>query len=127
MTRVRPSPDLRFAGGALLLACAVACAPARARAECGDYVHIPNGTQAADHQGDPAPGPKPCHGPNCSKAPAAPVTPLPAPAPTPPEAKACPAGLRDVGDGQSSWRLPPATAGRPTQLPSSVFHPPRAS
>lgn len=128
MPRVRPAPILRVAGGALLLACALACAPSRARAECGDYVHIQKGQPAAGHDAnDPSPPKTPCHGPGCSKGPSAPAAPLPAPAPTPPEAKACPAGYAASGDGEAGWPAPPATAGQPTRLPSAVFHPPRTS
>ena len=65
--------------GFVLVALTWAFSPSTARAECGDYVHIP--TLA----GEPALQPKPdrhrpCHGPNCKKLPdRAPLLPISAP------------------------------------------------
>jgi hypothetical protein len=54
----------------ILLALALACAPSRARADCGDYVQVGMPLHEATHPREvkdlPA-KPMPCHGPNCSR------------------------------------------------------------
>src|SRR5262245_25589648 len=69
---------LRPSAGALVALVLVACAPAAARASCGDHVIISRGAPAAAEPNPPVPAaPRPCHGPTCSQRPAdpAPVAP----------------------------------------------------
>src|SRR5258706_1888116 len=67
---------------ALALLVAVVVAPGQSRAACGDYVTVGGKKPPmAAHDAAPFDAPKPCHGPNCSQAPTAPLLP-PAPPPT---------------------------------------------
>jgi hypothetical protein len=132
MTFSVPARSVQLAGWALPIVAVLCCAPSVARAGCGDYVvtKLPH-LALAGHQADmPAPANphKPCHGPNCSRGPTAPlplsvptVTPpspsewgwlAATPVPAPPHAGAC---------------LAESSSPRPTHLASGIFHPPRAA
>jgi hypothetical protein len=109
------------------------CAPAAARASCGDYVTFggkpAHGPPHAAGDGHPTPLPAPtppCHGPSCSGSPL-PLAPPPAPAPTGPHADewgwlSTAAGGPESGP-EPRWYDRPAP--RPFCLPTSIFHPPR--
>ena len=117
--RFRASPPIRALLGAALALAAGLLLPGVASATCGDYVHI----QTADA---PA-GPRPCHGPECSKAPAGPAVPLTAP-------------VLSADSDQSSVVVEASSDNRPAsgeaarhnpsvvsiRLTSTIFHPPRA-
>src|SRR5262245_47042971 len=133
-----PSSLLRGWWAALLLAAAACLTPGRASAECGDYVTIRNGpadpahhatTRDATPQPDQAPARPPCHGPNCSSAPARDPSPLPPVAPTglqPKELTQHPAAAADPDAGPGSALDRDPSSARPVRRASSVFHPPRA-
>jgi hypothetical protein len=126
MIYAAPGRLLRSVGWALPILAVLCCAPSVARAGCGDYV-VTKGAHAA-HQADMPGAPhKPCHGPNCSGAPAAPQ-PLSVPTVTltgPSEwgwltAMAAPVPPHS-GDCLADFASP-----NPTHLASGIFHPPRA-
>jgi len=106
------------------------CAPAAARASCGDYVTLggkpAHGEQQAAPDRPPAPMP-PCHGPSCSGVPRPDAPMPPAPAPTGPHADewgwlcAAPGGPEF---GPIAW-LRDADAVFPVSPATSIFHPPR--
>ena len=122
----------RLAAWALPILAGLLCAPAGARADCGDYVvtrlshaEMP---QLADQPTPAAPRPhKPCSGPYCSKAPAAPMAPAPtAPTPTSQEWGYLFDALA-LTSAISSVQLDEPRAARPIHLASDIFHPPRHS
>jgi hypothetical protein len=126
------TPILRWVAAAGLLAAGVAFTPGRAAAECGDYVRIDGRLLAphdrpgqADH-GLPLPG-KPCHGPGCSGAPAAPSLPVTAPVADPTGSKQWADRFAADLDAAAGGRpLPPLTSDDgPVSRPGSIFHPPR--
>jgi hypothetical protein len=123
----------------LLLPVAVLCAPVRAQASCGDYVHITGSDNAqsswmmvdravSDHTGMPPPAPCPCSGPQCSRGPV--PQPLPG-TPVPPISSQSQLEAILTADASAD----PCGASRcyfdqiflPLKHPSSIFHPPRAS
>jgi hypothetical protein len=101
----------------------VALSPAKATAQCGNYVRILNGANPEpmeDHS------PKaPCNGPGCSQLPSIPFTPLPAPIVTNVDSKACVDHLRQSPPSAGERAIPDAADTRPVRVPSSIFHPPR--
>jgi hypothetical protein len=105
----------------LLLVVAACATPNRATAGCGDYVTILNGSDS--HQ----PAKMPCHGPNCSEAPARQQMPLAPVSPVGPQVKEVvqslltldvPIPSPDAFDRDHSFS-------RPIPGGSSIFHPPR--
>ena len=118
-----PYPALVAAG---LVLGGIALTPGTAAASCGNYVIVQN----EDHTGQPQPVPAvPCHGPGCSKAPAAPALPMTAPVSSSTGNDQPTADLDSATDASnaSSWgRLLPNVE-HPIRLTSSIFHPPRAS
>jgi hypothetical protein len=112
----------------------------RAEAACGDYIHYPSATAPTDtptnnpgvadsHAPDGADlPPQPCHGPNCSRKPSAPVTPIAPATPSPNDGKVC--GIIPILTGDSTpaegSRSPADGRFATLQRPNPIFHPPRA-
>jgi hypothetical protein len=124
------------AGALLTLTLLGWCAPAVARAGCGDYVVLdshPALAAAAAHdsptavpQPRPTPmrHPAPCHGPMCSRGSLPPWNAVP-PAPTPSEQWGQVGSYPLFADqGGLAWCCLPQT-GRPQHHPSGIYHPPR--
>ena len=120
--RLLPRLPIRTLAAAVLAFAGVALLPGTAPASCGDYVRVQT------HDEAPAP-PRPCHGPECSKAPAAPALPLTAPVLSSCGSDQSPVVLQsDADDRPSPGRAAAGTsAARPVRLTSSIFHPPRAN
>ena len=74
---VSPALSIRVLAAAALVVVGFALAPGRRWRVGGDYVHVQ--TMDQSHEDAPAQPQPPCHGPGCSKAPAAPLVPLTAP------------------------------------------------
>jgi len=123
----------RYGRAALLLVAAACASPGRADAGCGDYVTILNGPAGSAHHPMPdadhpaAPANAPCHGPNCSGAPARDNPPLAPVTPVGPQGKelAHSIGLVNVAGAQRPAFDRDLTSPRPVRRASSVFHPPR--
>ena len=125
------SPDrtvLRFAGAAVMAAVVLACAPDRASAGCGEHgtIFAGGGLPTPPPITGDGPSPKrPCHGPNCSEAPAAPQVPPSAPVSVPVnDVKACLTGPADPREG-SSRPVEPTAEPLPVGRALPVYHPPR--
>lgn len=117
-----PIPAVVAAG---LVVAGVALQPGIAAAACGDYVIV----QKPADTGDPAPHPAtPCHGPGCSKAPAAPLAPVTAPVRATADSDHLSAVVDSgvAGASRSQWAYAAAEGDRPVQAPAPIFHPPRA-
>jgi hypothetical protein len=124
----------RLAGWALPILAGLVLAPA-ARASCGDYVSTrlsPDGMTSSGHalpadQPPPAvPEPlKPCSGPHCSQAPAAPLDPVRMTPPQTSQEWGCVAGEFLLAPHDPTALLTEQQFPRPTRLPSGIFHPPR--
>ena len=128
----------RSAGVAVAIAVAVLCAPGRAAATCGDYLHVGGDQPAADvnkpagdhgsqhQQNTPRP---PCDGPSCSGKSGTPVAPLSAPVTDPGASKqwAARGGAEADGGGGTRWSAPISSDSSPIHVPGSIFHPPRAA
>lgn len=124
--RHAPRLPLHVLTTAVLVAGWLAFAPGRAAAECGDHVIVAG--QPAQPDPESPPGPRqPCHGPNCSERPAAPLPPVTAPVTNPAsqhdaatttkhDARPSNAGARTALDDVP---LPPLV------LPAPIYHPPR--
>lgn len=119
----------RRLGFAVAVLAGAAFAPGRAAAGCGDYdtPDLPPelARLVADHGKAPA---KPaCHGPNCSKPPAAPVSLPNGPVrlPTGGDDLTCPPA--DAPRVATSSRAHPAdhVDGSPARLAAAIYHPPR--
>ena len=129
------APVLRPAGAALAVIAAIVAFPGRSAAECGDYVHIVKDRVAAESsrlddifgQSEQKPPRSPCHGPNCSGNPSAPVPPITAPVSDAGSKELAARATSDANraDGRE-WVIAPGLRGSPTRLPSLIFHPPRA-
>ncbi len=136
MTLAVPVRFSRLAGWALPILAVLCCAPSVARGSCGDYVTMrgPHSADVAptrqDHATEmPAPASphKPCHGPNCSRGPAVPFLPVPTVThPVPPEWGWLAGIPAPVPPGRVAF-LTHFLSPHPTQLASSVFHPPRSA
>jgi hypothetical protein len=132
--RVSKRELVQLAGWVLPVLAAYLFTPGTAQAGCGDY-HQTNkfgqglaSSQDAHPAADHLPGsesPKPCSGPNCSRAPAVPTVPPTTPTRT---------TDLDMGwclDGLLLVSLDPSVHGsaqqnpQPIRFPSDVFHPPR--
>ena len=120
----------RRAGVAALVLVALALAPNRAAAGCGDSLTVQYG-EAADHpmespvtdRHDPL---SPCHGPECSGQPPVPFTPATPPVSQGPDAKAYTISPDDPS-GSGSEGIEPTPAGHgPVDRPTPIYHPPRA-
>jgi len=103
----------------------VALTPGTTAASCGSYVTI----EGADHSGQPPVPAVPCHGPGCSKAPAAPAMPMTAPvnSSSGSDQSAVEGESATEHSGETCWRRPLSVDRHPTRLTPSIFHPPRAS
>jgi hypothetical protein len=118
---------------AFAIVAAVAFAPSRAQATCGDYVHIGPPPQAADvgSPGETTPTPdaprQPCHGPGCSGHPGPPTVPLSAPVSFESQAKQWAARVHGEGDsgGPPGRSLADPSDCSPVHMSRSIFHPPR--
>src|SRR6516162_8668064 len=119
-----------LAGWAVPILAGLLCAPADARAECGDYVVTRRShAEISLPAGQPTPAAprphKPCSGPHCSKAPAAPLAPAPTtPTPTSQEWGCILDGL-GLASLVSNARLDEPHVPRPVRLAAGIFHPPR--
>ena len=124
----------RRLGAAAMLFAASLAAPADVEATCGDYLWMPehNAGQvhhraAADegpvtHSGD---RPHPCSGPQCSRAPQAPLVPVPAPVTVDTHDQGLLAAMQPAaGRDDVAWPARDAAA-RPLIFSSSIFRPPR--
>jgi hypothetical protein len=131
-----PLRSLVYAWRVALLLVVVACStPARAAAECGDYVTILNSSQNASHTTSVAnPNPeqmpaKPCHGPNCSSSPAREFPPVPpAPSTSTNSVKESARNAAGTDDAVAALGSPfdrDLTSPHPIRRASSIFHPPR--
>lgn len=126
----RPAtPATRVTGAAILLAVGFWVSTGTAAASCGDYVIIDgqpaaHGTNPTGHPASPG---RPCHGPNCTAAPAPAPVPMTAPPPVEPGAKEVAARVADeTADVHSDCGRASLDAdGRPISRPSSPYHPPR--
>jgi len=114
------------AGIAVAVLVAVAFAPGRAKAECGDYVHILPDAPAAN--GQPAPK-APCNGPHCSGKPAAPTAPLTIPASDSEvnELLTNGSGYDNDLNHTKERHFREMSVTLPSTIPTSIFHPPRAA
>jgi hypothetical protein len=129
-TTARRSAQL--AGWVLPIVAVLCCAPAVARAGCGDYVatrldqHAQMTLSEQQHAPVvPAAPHKPCKGPHCSRGPAAPLSPVPVVAPpTPQEWGSLLAGPALTAPGNRIMRNEFDSV-HPIHLASSLFHPPR--
>jgi hypothetical protein len=111
---------IRAVAAAALALAGVLMLPGGASATCGDYVHI--------QTDDPPAPPRPCHGPQCSKAPATPIVPMTAPVPSSSESEQ-PSLVVDTEPGgrpSAGWAAGHTRFPLPIRLTSSIFHPPRA-
>jgi len=130
----------RACGVVLAIAGGAAFSPGRAAAECGDYVHIVNGTHSPtsapglpatlppDAGGQPESPRKPCDGTNCSGKPSPPAIPPGVPSAGPSDYKSCAVGTATspaqmIGTG---WGIPVETNEPPIHRGNPIFHPPRA-
>lgn len=126
---------IRIAGTIAAVAL-VSFSPARASAQCGDYITIADGRHApVQPHGltDPVTGrrlpPKPCNGPNCSGGPAQPEFPLTAPPPPPDDSRQSAAGaVGNPGGGRGpGWFAGVTSHGPPIHVARSIFRPPRTA
>src|SRR5262245_54744604 len=103
---------------------ALAFAPGRARAECGDYLMARHVAKAADSP-TKSPVPCPCKGPQCSQRHDLPILP-PAPPPSvaPAEWAKIFTKLTAPSDSGGSFLLDPL-ASHPIDRSDPIFHPPR--
>jgi hypothetical protein len=124
--RCLPRLPIRALTAAALVVVGFAFAPGRAEASCGDYVYVQTANQTPEIA--PIQPQPPCHGPGCSKAPAAPPVPLTAPVSSSSETDQSPVVLDADSDDRpgSGWAAGHRAAAQPIRLTSSIFHPPRA-
>src|SRR5262245_20784857 len=123
MVRCLSFSTLLTACGIVVALGVVALAPAKAKAQCGNYVRILNGTNP-DPMEEHTPK-TPCNGPGCSQLPSIPFTPLPAPMTANVDTKASVDHLSQSPASASERAMPDAAGDRPVRMPSSIFHPPR--
>ena len=123
----------RFGAAAILLAVLLAV-PREARATCGDYLWMPEHgggqahARAAAGDGQTSRSgerPLPCRGPECSRAPQAPLAPVPAPVTVDTHDQGLLAAMPLVGHDERAWAVRDANA-RPVIFGSSIFRPPRS-
>lgn len=121
-------PLKRFAVATLLLAAGLLFTGGRADAGCGEPMLTLGHGVASHDNSSPDHGPaKPCHGPNCSAAPA----PMPVPVSFPP--KVLPTSEQwathefalSSGSPGDSLRTIPSSSGRPVRRSISLLDPPR--
>src|SRR5262245_43540361 len=126
--RFRPRASwLQLPGAvAFALLAALAFAPRKARAECGDYLMIGGHSTKAESPVKP-PVQCPCNGPQCSQCPSTPMLP-PVPPPTVPPAEwATVSATADALTNNHTDVVPDKSNSRSVRRSSSVFHPPRAA
>ena|SRR5947209_516593 len=117
---------IRAAASAVLALAGLALAPGTGTASCGDYVQVQTNQPTEEHT---PPAPCPCHGPQCSKAPATPAVPVTAPI------RITAGSEQPVTTGEAGlppfhepgWALSNADSDPPVRLTTSIFHPPRAA
>jgi hypothetical protein len=111
------------------------CAPATARAGCGDYVVLDAHPALAESAAHPTPAvaptrptplrlPVPCHGPTCGRGSLPPLNAVPPVAPSTDqwgEVGSC-SMLPEPGE-PAPWSL--SALGHPRHRPTSIYHPPR--
>jgi hypothetical protein len=136
MTPLGSRPLLRL----LALLAGVVLAPAVARAECGDYVHMagksaPTAAALADpgktdftaadqHQAEPNQPRRPCRGPLCSQGRLPPLAP-PASVTVPHEQWGCPAPSLSSLATEAVARPWDEPARHPVRNARTIYHPPR--
>lgn len=114
---------------AMLLA-AIVAAPSDAEATCGDYLWMPEHALGQAHdRADVTPEsddqPLPCRGPECSRAPQAPLAPVPPPVTLDTHEQGVLAAIQQAsGRNDLTWAVRD-TAPRPVMFGSSIFRPPR--
>jgi hypothetical protein len=136
MTTAVPARSLRLVGWAFPILAVLCCAPSAARAGCGDYVVTraapPGNAASAAHPAEmPSPAPaaphKPCHGPNCSGAPAVPQPVPPSVTPNGPTEWGWLAATPSSAPSHAGAVLAESSSPDPTHLASGIFHPPRTA
>jgi hypothetical protein len=130
-TSMKPQTGWRWvrllAGVVFPFLAAVLAAPATAHASCGDYVQLGGGhgeDAAAPRHLPPAPSPRPCSGPHCSRHLPSPLPPVAA-APVPVEDRCCPPALFLPDPARAVARTALAPCGNPSRSAAPVYHPPR--
>lgn len=126
-----PTLSMRRLGASAILFAGLLAVPTEAEATCGDYLWMPEHTARQAHAAEdgwiPASGqrPLPCNGPECSRAPQAPLAPVPPPLTVDTHEQGVLATLeRATGRDELAWAAHEA-APRPVMFGSSIFRPPR--
>src|SRR5262249_50543828 len=122
MTLSNPERSFRLLGKATAVLIVLLCASPTVRASCGDYLV----TTHQRHSGTPHEQPHRCSGPNCSRAPLAPASPVPTVDRFSPEEW----GLLDppIHDSAPNGTtfFPDESSPCESRHGSGIFHPPRA-
>ena len=110
---------------AIAVLAALAFAPGKAQAECGDYLMVVHAAKPADETSNKPHFPCPCKGPQCSQRPDVPILP-PAPPPSvaPTEWATIFTNLAALANGGRDFLRDP-NASYPHNRTDPIFHPPR--